>query len=37
MLTYTWKLINLRKTTAANLSNVVIGTTWTLTGTDAEN
>ena len=37
MLTYNWKLINLRKTTAANLSNVVIGTTWTLTGTDVDD
>ena len=37
MLTYNWKLNSLRKTSAANLSNVVIGTTWTLTGTDADN
>ena len=37
MLTYTWKLISLRKTNAANLSNVVIGTNWTLTGTDSDN
>ena len=36
-LTYNWKLNSLRKTSAANLSNVVIGTTWTLTGTDADN
>lgn len=37
MLTYNWKLNSLKKTSAANLSNVVIGTTWTLTGTDADN
>lgn len=37
MLTYNWKLNSLRKTSAANLSNVVIGTTWSLTGTDADN
>ena len=36
-LTYNWKLNSLKKTSAANLSNVVIGTTWTLTGTDADN
>lgn len=37
MLAYNWKLNSLRKTSAANLSNVVIGTTWSLTGTDADN
>jgi len=36
-LTYTWKLNSLKKTSAANLSNVVIGTTWQLTGTDEDN
>lgn len=34
--TYTWKLLELRKTSAANLSNVVVGTRWLCTGTDEE-
>ena len=33
-LTYTWELTSLKKTSAANLSNVIVGTQWKLTGTD---
>jgi hypothetical protein len=33
---YTWKLVSLKKTNAANLSNVVVGTRWDCTGTDEE-
>lgn len=35
-LTYTWKLVELKKTDTANLSNVVIGTRWEYTGTDED-
>lgn len=34
--TYTWKLLELRKTNTANLNNVVVGTRWLCTGTDEE-
>lgn len=34
---YTWKLVSLKKTDAANLSNVVVGTRWECTGTDEES
>jgi hypothetical protein len=36
-LTYVWKLISLKKTNVDNFENVIIGTRWTLTGTDEEN
>lgn len=35
--TYTWKLTSLKKTDAANLTNVVVGTRWECTGTDEED
>ena len=33
-LSYTWELTSLKKTSAANLSNVIVGTRWDVTGTD---
>ena len=36
MLTYNWKLTSLKKTSGANLTNVVIGTQWQLKGVDAD-
>lgn len=35
-LTYTWKLKSLKKTNTSDLSDVVIGTRWELTGTDED-
>ena len=35
-LTYEWELTSLKKTNAANISNVIVGTQWKLTGTDAD-
>lgn len=35
-LTYTWKLTSLKKTSSANLTNVVIGTQWQLKGVDED-
>ena len=33
-ITYTWKVVGLKKTNTANLSDVVIGTRWEKIGTD---
>lgn len=33
-LSYTWELTSLKKTSAANLQNVIVQTYWKLTGTD---
>lgn len=33
-LTYSWELTSLKKTNTANISNVIVGTQWKLTGTD---
>ena len=33
---YTWKLISLKKTDSANISNIIVGTRWECTGTDEE-
>ena len=35
-LTYTWAITSLKKTTDGNISNVVVQTYWTCTGTDAD-
>jgi hypothetical protein len=35
-LTYEWKLIGLKKQNTQNLSDVIIGTQWKLTGTDED-
>ena len=35
-LTYDWKLTSLRKQNTDNLSNVIVGTQWKLTGTDED-
>lgn len=35
-ITYTWKVKGLKKTSAAGLSDVVIGTQWECTGTDSD-
>lgn len=35
-LTYTWAITSLKKTTDGNISNVVVQTNWTCTGTDAD-
>lgn len=35
-LTYTWALTSLRKADAGDLSNVIVQTHWTCTGTDAD-
>ena len=36
-LTYEWKLTGLKKTSGNDLSDVVVQTYWTLTGTDGDN
>jgi hypothetical protein len=36
MLTYTWKLTNIKKTSNSTLSNVIIQTYWQVTGTDED-
>lgn len=35
-LTYTWKVKSLKKTSGDNLSDVIVGTQWELTGTDSD-
>jgi hypothetical protein len=35
-LTYEWKLIGLKKQNSENFSDVIVGTTWKLTGTDED-
>jgi hypothetical protein len=35
-LTYEWKLIGLKKQNTEELSDVIVGTQWTLTGTDTD-
>jgi len=35
-ITYTWKVVGLKKTNAANLSDVVVGTRWEKIGTDED-
>jgi hypothetical protein len=35
-LSYTWAITSLKKTTDGNISNVVVQTNWTCTGTDAD-
>ena len=35
-LAYTWAITSLKKTTDGNISNVVVQTNWTCTGTDAD-
>lgn len=35
-ITYTWKVISLRKTNDASLSNIIVGTNWQCEGTDEE-
>ncbi len=35
-LTYDWKLVGLRKQNTDTLSDVIVGTTWRLTGTDED-
>jgi hypothetical protein len=35
-LTYTWAITSLKKTTDGDLSNVVVQSTWTCTGTDED-
>lgn len=35
-LTYEWKLIGLKKQNTQNLSDVIVGTQWKLTGTDED-
>lgn len=36
-ITYTWKLNSVKKTNVGNFSDVIIGTQWSLTGTDEDN
>ena len=36
-LTYTWKLTGLKKTSGANLSNVIVQTYWNVTGKDEDD
>ena len=35
-LTYDWKLVGLKKQNTESLSDVIVGTTWRLTGTDED-
>lgn len=35
-LTYNWKINSLKKTSGNNLTGVIVGTQWELTGTDAD-
>jgi hypothetical protein len=35
-LTYEWKLTSLRKQNTDTLNNIVVGTQWTITGTDSD-
>ena len=35
-ITYTWKILELKKTNTSNLNDVVVGTKWECTGTDED-